>query len=233
MIWAVFSTFTCYFFGMLLAILINKKEIHYKKMWRTVFVITMAVPSFVSLLLIHEMLQPQGALNNLLIEWGFIHNPLPFLVDATWARVTVIIVNVWVGIPSSMLIFTGILTNISPELYESAKIDGANAWQTYRKITLPYVLFVTTPYLISAFVLNINNFSVMYLVTGGGPATLDYYKGAGKTDLLVTWLYSLTVNNWDYCFAAVIAIIVFILCAAFSIFVFRRTTAAKSEEEYQ
>lgn len=233
MIWAVFSTFTCYFSGLLLAMLIDKKEIRFKKMWRTILVTTMAIPTFVSLLLMQEMLQPQGALNILLEQWGFIHNPLPFLSDPTWARVTVIVVNMWIGIPSSMLIATGILTNISPDQYESARLDGANAVQIFWHITLPYVLFVTTPYLITAFVANINNFSVIYLLTGGGPATLDYYKGAGKTDLLVTWLYRLTASNWDYCFASAIGIVVFILCAAFSIVLFRRTVASQNEEEYQ
>ena len=233
MVWAVFSTFTCYFSGMLLAMLINMKGIRFKGTWRTIFVITMAVPAFVSLLVIRVMLQPQGALNILLQELGFISSSIPFLTNVAWARVTVIIVNLWVGIPSSMLITTGILMNIPGDLYESAKIDGAGPVKAFLKITMPYMLFVTTPYLITNFIFNTNNFNAIYFLTGGGPASLDYFKGAGKTDLLVTWLYSLTVNSNDYCYAATIGIMIFAISAILSLIVYRRSSAYKNEEGFQ
>jgi arabinogalactan oligomer/maltooligosaccharide transport system permease protein len=233
MIWAVFSTFSCYFLGMLLAILINMKGIRFKGLWRTIFVITMAVPSFVSLLVLRVVLQPQGALNVALQELGFITHSLPFLTNVTWARITVIIVNLWVGIPSSMLITTGILMNIPGDLYESAKIDGAGPVKTFLKITMPYMLFVTTPYLITNFIFNTNNFNAIYFLTGGGPSTLDYFKGAGKTDLLVTWLYRLTVDSNDYCYAATIGIMIFAISATLSLIVYRRSSAYKNEEGFQ
>jgi arabinogalactan oligomer/maltooligosaccharide transport system permease protein len=233
LIWAVFATFSCYFFGMFLAILINMKGIRFKGFWRTVFVLTMAVPSFVSLMVIRVMLQPQGALNIALQELGFITDSLPFFTNVTWARVTVIIVNLWVGIPSSMLITTGILMNIPKDLYESAKIDGAGPIKTFLRITMPYMLFITTPYLISNFIFNINNFNAIFFLTGGGPATLDYFKGAGKTDLLVTWLYRLTVNSNDYCYAATIGIMIFVISATCSLIVYRRSSAYKNEEGFQ
>lgn len=233
MVWAVFSTFSCYFLGMLLAILINMKGIRFKGIWRTIFVITMAVPSFVSLLVLRVALQPQGALNVALQELGFITQSLPFLTNVTWARVTVILVNLWVGIPSSMLITTGILMNIPSDLYESAKIDGAGPVRTFLKITMPYMLFVTTPYLITNFIFNTNNFNAIYFLTGGGPATLDYFKGAGKTDLLVTWLYRLTVSSNDYCYAATIGIMIFAISATLSLIVYRRSSAYKNEEGFQ
>lgn len=233
MIWAVFSTFTCYFMGMFLAMLINMKGIRFKGIWRTVFVMTMAVPAFVSLLVLRVVLAPQGALNVLLQELGFISNSLPFFTDVMWARVTVIAVNLWVGLPSSMLITTGILMNIPSELYESAKIDGAGPVKSFMKITWPYMFFVTTPYLITTFIFNINNFNAIYFLTGGGPATLEYFKGAGKTDLLVTWLYSLTVNSWDYCYAATIGIMIFAISATLSLIVYRRSGAYRNEEGFQ
>ena len=233
MVWAVFSTFSCYFCGMLLAILINMKGIRLKGLWRTIFVITMAVPSFVSLLVLRIVLQPQGALNIVLQELGFITGSLPFLTNVMWARVTVILVNLWVGIPSSMLITTGILMNIPSDLYESAKIDGAGPLTTFRKITMPYMLFVTTPYLITNFIFNTNNFNAIYFLTGGGPASLDYFKGAGKTDLLVTWLYRLTVDSNDYCYAATIGILIFAISATLSLIVYRRSSAYKNEEGFQ
>lgn len=231
-IWAIFATFTNYIFGMILALLINKKGIKFKGMWRTLFVITIAVPNFVTLLVMNQLLADQGTLNLSLQEWGITSGTIPFLSDATYARVVVIIVNMWIGIPYTMLITSGILMNIPEDLYESAKIDGANAFQTFMKITLPYMLFVTTPYLISSFVGNINNFNVIYLLTGGNPKSTDYYSGAGKTDLLVTWLYKLTVTNKDYNLAAVIGIIIFAICAIASLITYNMSKSAKDEEAF-
>ena len=124
--WAVFATFLCNFLGLILAIVINRKETHCKAFWRTCFVISIAVPQFVSLLVMRQMFQPQGAVNNLLLEWGWIDNPLPFWTNTMWARVSVILINCWVGIPYTMLQVTGVLQNVPSELYEAAKIDGAD-----------------------------------------------------------------------------------------------------------
>lgn len=235
LIWAVLATFLNYIGGILLALLINREGTRFKGFWRTIFVISIAIPQFVSLLIIRTMLNDSGAINMLLREMGLIGKQdfLPFLSDPTWARVTVVIVNLWVGVPYTMLVTTGILQNIPRELYEAAKVDGANPFVIFVKITMPYVIFVTTPYLITQFIGNINNFNVIYFLTGGGPASLDYYQ-AGKTDLLVTWLYKLTTGTMkDYSYASVIGIMVFILSATFSLITYRRTTAYKSEEEFQ
>lgn len=232
-IWAFFATFSCYFGGMFLALMINMKGVKGKKIWRSIFVFTIAVPSFVSLLVIRVMLQPSGAMNVLLKELGFISQSLPFFTEQTWARVTVVIVNMWVGIPYSMLITTGLLMNIPSELYESARIDGANAFKQFTAITMPYMLFATGPYLISNFISNINNFNAIYFLTGGGPATLEYFKGAGKTDLLVTWLFKLTVDSKDYCYAAAIGILIFVISATLSTIVYHRSAAYANEGEFQ
>ena len=233
LIWAVCACFSCYFGGMFLAILINSKRIKLKKMWRTVFVLAMAIPSFISLLVINTMLGNNGIINVLLQNWGFTTEPLPFLTNATWARCTVIVVNLWIGIPATMLMTSGILMNIPTEQYESAAIDGANPFQQFVKITFPYMLQVTTPYLITNFIGNINNFGVIYFLTGGGPNTLEYYKGAGKTDLLVTWLYKLTNESNDYNLAATIGILIFIISAVFSMITYARAGISKNEEALQ
>ncbi len=231
--WAFFATFVNYILGMLLAILINSKNIKIKKMWRTLFVITIAVPQFVSLLLMSQMLGDHGALNVLLREIGIIgpKASIKFLTDPSLARISVIVVNCWVGIPYSMLITTGILMNIPKDMYESADIDGASGFIKFIKITLPYMLNVTAPYLITQFVSNINNFNVIYLLTAGGPLTLDYYNG-GKTDLLVTWLFKLTVNQNDYALAATLGIIIFAISATLSLLVFNRVLS-KMEGEFK
>lgn len=232
LIWAFFATFLNYILGMILALMINKKGIKIKKFWRTIFVITIAVPQFVSLLLMAQLLADQGTLNVILRQLGIVKDFFPFLSNGTVAKYTVIIVNLWVGVPYTMLITSGILMNIPVDLFESARIDGANARIQFLKITLPYMLFVTGPYLITQFIGNINNFNVIYLLTGGGPNTLDYYQ-AGKTDLLVTWLYKLTVNEQNYSLASTIGIFIFMISAFFSLLIYNRSSAIKKEEEFQ
>lgn len=122
--------------------------------------------------------------------------------------------------------------NIPADLYESATIDGAGPVKSFVKITLPYMLFVTTPYLITTFINNINNFNVIYLLSAGGPTTEKLYGGAGQTDLLVTWLFKLTMSEQDYNYAAAIGILVFVVCASLSLITFNMTKSAKDEEAF-
>ncbi|WP_026526888.1 carbohydrate ABC transporter permease [Butyrivibrio sp. VCD2006] len=233
LIWGFAATFTCYFGGMILAMIINSKGIKFKKFWRTIFVITMAIPGFISLRVVSTMLGERGIFNVLLQQWGFTSSALPFLSNVTWARVSVILVNFWIGVPVTMLMVSGILLNIPGELYESARIDGAGPITMFRKITFPYMWFVTTPYLIANLISNFNNFNTIYFLTGGEPLTLDYFKGAGKTDLLVTWLYKLTKDSNDYNLAATIGIIIFVISATFTLISFSRSGAMKNEEGFQ
>lgn len=230
--WAVFATVLNYVFGMLLAMLINKKGIKIKKFWRTVFVITIAVPQFVSLLLMSQLLHDLGPVNVFLQNSGITNSAIRFLSNGQNAKITVILVNLWVGVPYTMLITTGILMNIPKDMYESAKIDGAGPVVRFMKITLPYMLSVTTPYLITQFIGNINNFNVIFLLTGGGPSTLNYFQ-AGETDLLVTWLYKLSMTEKNYALASTVGIIIFIISATLSLVVFRKVTAGGQEEQFQ
>ncbi len=245
LIWAVFATFTNYFLGMGVAILINKKGIKFKKVWRTILVVTIAVPQFISLLYISKLFDDSGLINGLIRsnggstvyfwgggtgrfinEEGYYYAKFPGLLP----RIMVIIINIWVGIPYLMLITTGVLMNIPADLYESARIDGANAWQMFARITLPYMMFVNGPYLLTSFVSNMNNFNVIYLLTGGGPKILT--DGAGKTDLLVTWIYTLTVTNNQYYRAAIVGIIVFLVVAVISLIVYQLLPSNKNEEDF-
>lgn len=230
-VWAIFATFSNYIVGMVLALMINKKSIKFKALWRTLFVITIAVPQFVSLLLMQQILQDDGVMNVILGYLGIA--PISFFNStALVARVTVIVVNMWVGVPYTILQTSGILMNIPEDLYESARIDGATPVVQFFQITLPYMLFVTTPYLIQTFVGNINNFNVIYLLTAGGPKKdLSLYQ-AGQTDLLVTWLFNLTMNSNDYNTAAAVGILVFIVCATLSLITFNLSKSSRNEEEF-
>ena len=228
--WAVFATLLNYVLGMMLAMVINRKETKAKGFWRFCFVLSVAVPQFVSLLIMRTMLQPQGAINVILQNMNIIDAPLPFFQNAMWARITVIVINLWVGIPYTLLQVTGILQNIPAELYEAAKIDGAGPVTIFLKITLPYMLFVTMPYLITQFTGNINNFNVIYLLSKGDPTSVG--DTAGKTDLLVTWLYKLTIDQQYYNLGAVIGIFTFVVLAIVALVTYRNTSSYKDEEAF-
>lgn len=227
LVWAFFATFLNFFLGLFLAMVINRRTTRLKGFWRAIFSLSIAVPQFVSLLVINQMLQPEGAINRLLASWGWIDAPLPFFTDTTWARVTVIVVNLWIGIPFTIMQVTGILQNIPANQYEAARLDGANWWQVFTRITMPYLVFVLTPYLITTFTGNVNNFNVIYLLSGGSPTPVG--DTAGKTDLLITWLYKLTVDRGDYNLGAVIGIFTFITLAAVSLITYRSSASYKNE----
>lgn len=237
LIWAFAATFSNYILGMVVALMINKKGIKLKKLWRTLFVVTIAVPQFVTLLLISQMINASATSPLNLIISMFTGQQSQFDVftqnyDGWIARAAVIIINIWVGIPYTILMTTGILMNIPEDLYESARIDGAGPAKSFMKITLPYMLFVTTPHLITTFIGNVNNFNVIFLVTGGQPITNDYAMGSGKTDLLITLLYKLSVDKTEYGLGAAIGIMVFIVCATLSLVTFNLTRSAKDEEAF-
>ncbi len=233
LVWAFFATFLNYFLGMGVAILINRKGIRFKKMWRTIFVMTIAVPQFVSLLYVGKMFARDGVINGLLLDAGLISSAIGFWENAASARILIILINLWIGIPYMMLIATGLLMNIPEDLYESARIDGANAFQMFRKITLPYMLFVTGPFLLTSFTGNLNNFNVIYLLNQGKPQSMELTGGAGYTDLLVTWLYKMTINDTNYKMAAVLGIMVFIVVAGITLSVYNLLPSVKDEEGFQ
>lgn len=280
-VWAIFATFTNYFLGMLLAIMINKKGIKLKKLWRGIFVLTIAIPQFISLLYMSKLFAKNGLINGALIkikpflndcglffynikeffynigEWvcelliklgvtidlaelaPFVPLELPydFWGHAGSARALVIIINIWIGIPYLMLVATGILMNIPEDLYESAKIDGANGMQRYFKITLPYMLFVTGPYLLTNFIGNMSNFNVIYLLGGGATANPKLTTSGGTAsdvDLLVTWLFKITMGTEsNYKLASVIGIMIFLIEATVSIIGFNLMSSNKNEEDFQ
>ncbi|MCY9510111.1 sugar ABC transporter permease [Paenibacillus larvae] len=230
-IWAILSTVTTYFGGFLVALLVQQKDIRFKAFWRTIFIIPYAIPQLISLLIMRNMFNGQfGPVNQYLSYFGL--GQLPWLTDPFWAKVTVIIVNMWVGIPVSMILIMGVLTTISNDLYEAAEIDGATGFQKFKMITLPMVLFTTAPILIMQFAGNINNFNAIFLLTNGSPEVGDY-QYAGATDLLVTWLYKLTLDQNRFNMASSIGIIIFLIIASFSIWNYRRTRSFKEEDMIQ
>jgi len=234
LIWAFFATFSNYIGGILLALLINKYEIRLKKIWRTIFVLTIALPQFITLLAVRALISELGPFNSMLIELGILSEPMAFLGaadSATTARISVLVINLWIGIPYTMLMTSGILMNVPKDTYEAAQIDGASKFQAFRHITVPYIVFVTTPYLITSFIGNITSFNIIYLLTAGDPRVDG--SVAGSTDLLVTWLFELTIEQGDYNVGSVIAIFTFIITATATLLTYRRSKAYKEEDTFQ
>ena len=233
LIWAFFATFLNFFLGTFMAMIIQRPSTRFKGMWRTILSLTIAVPQFVSLMIIRNMFKDNGAVNTLLQNMGVLGQGevYPWMTDATWARILLIVINQWVGIPYTVMQVTGILQNIPAEQYEAARIDGANAVQQFRFVTLPYMIFVLTPYIITQFTGNINNFNIIYLLTGGGPTYVG--DSAGQTDLLVTWLYKLSIDKQQFNMGAVIGIFTFVVLAVVALVTYRSSGSYKDEEGFK
>jgi len=245
LMWSFFATFTNYFLGMFVAIMINKKGISLKRFWRTALVMTIAIPQFVSLLYVSKLFDASGIIGELLGKIPAVANYLKTnhyisLWDSpVVARVLVIVINIWVGIPYMMLQATGILMNIPKDLYESSRVDGATSFQQYTRITLPYMLFVTGPALLTSFVSNLNNFNVIYLLSMGNPINTEIGVAGGvsigHTDLLITWLYKMALGSTEskYYTASVIGILIFVVCAVLSLIIYNVIPSTKNEEDFQ
>jgi len=230
LIWAVLSTFTCFFGGLLMAILINSKKVKFKKFWRSIYILPWAIPGMVSLLIFRNMFNGQfGAINVFLRNHGIIQQNIPWLSNPLLAKVVIVVVNFWLGFPYFMALMSGVMTSISEDVLEAARIDGADSKQEFRHITLPLVLYTTMPLLIMSFASNFNNFNVIYFLTDGNPINPSY-QFAGSTDILITWIYKLTRDNGQYNMASVMSIIVFLVIASISTANFMRTKSFKEED---
>ncbi|MCL2601047.1 MAG: sugar ABC transporter permease, partial [Treponema sp.] len=152
--------------------------------------------------------------------------PIPFLTDPFWARVSLVLVNVWLGFPYFMALISSIMTTIPQEQYEAAQIDGAGAFRQFRSITLPFILTATAPQILMSVTFNFNNFNMIYFLTGGGPANPDLQM-AGSTDIVISWIFKLTLDQRMYNYAAALSIFIFIILASVSAWNLLRTRAFK------
>jgi arabinogalactan oligomer / maltooligosaccharide transport system permease protein len=222
-IWAVIATFTTFFGGLLLAVVINNKRVVFKKVWRTILILPWAIPSMVSLLVFKNFFnQTYGPLNRML------QMNIPWLNDALIAKITLVVINFWLGVPYFMMLMTGILTSFDKNLYEAAKVDGANSSQSFWKITFPILLSQVKPLLIMSFAGNFNNFGVVFFLTGGGPRNIAY-EYANHTDILITWIYNMTKEFKMYNMASVMSILIFLLIGSISTWNFLRSDAFKED----
>ncbi|MDR2397152.1 MAG: sugar ABC transporter permease [Spirochaetaceae bacterium] len=225
-LWAFLSTFSSYAFGLLQAIILRAKAVKFRPLWRGIFILPWAVPGIVSMMVFRSLFHKEGAFNQMLLASGLIKEAIPFLSDPTWAKVCLLLVNVWLGFPYFMALITGVITTVPQEMYEAAQIDGANSWQQFRSITLPYIIASTAPQILMSATFNFNNFNMIYFMTDGGPAN-PQYQIAGSTDILISWIFKLTLDQRMYNFASALSILIFIIVASISTWNLLRTRAFK------
>lgn len=230
-VWAFAAVFTCYFGGMLLAVILQEANVKFKPFFRAVFILPYAVPAVITMLVWRNMLNGAfGAVNKTLMEWGIIDSAIPWLSDPWLAKFVVVAINLWAGFPYFMLLTLGAMTAISGDISEAAELDGTSKKQRFRYITLPLVLYQTAPLLIMSFAANFNNFGAIFFLTTGGPTVSDTTTtGAGATDIMVTWIYELTIGLQKYNYGAALACMIFLVLAPFAIMQFRRTKSFKGE----
>lgn len=231
MVWAVAATALNYFGGLSLALLLNKKCVKGKALWRAFPILAYATPGFITLLAFKFMFSYGGPINQMIVAAG--HTAIGFLdIDAKWmARCIGLIVNAWITIPSTMLLATGMLSNIDSSLYEASTIDGAGRWKQFTKITLPFIVFSTTPVIITQFIGNFNNFGIFYFLRGG--LNMDGYFLASDTDLLINWLYNMSIDNNYYAIGAAISLVIFLITSCISLLVYIKSPSYKEEDQYR
>lgn len=215
-IFAVVSTAGTFFLGLIVAMAVNNPNIKEKSVYRAILIIPWALPATVAILSWQGLLNGSyGAINNLLLNLHLISNPIPWLTDPTWARVALIIVNIWLGFPYMMNVCLGALGAIPDSYYEAADVDGASKWLQFRKITLPSLAQISYPLLISSFAFNFNNFGSAFLITKGGPPRIAT-QFAGYTDILASVNYKLSTQFGRFEIASAISIIIFLILGTIS-----------------
>ena len=231
LLWAVLSTALNYFAGLGLALLLNKECVRGKAFWRAFPILAYAIPGFITLLAFKFMFSYGGPINQLIVSHG--GTAFGFLdLDAKWsARIIGLLVNCWISVPSIMLLATGHLSNRDVTLYEAAKMDGAGRWKQFWKLTMPYMIFATTPVLLGQFIGNFNNFGIFYFLRGG--LYMDGYFLASDTDLLINWLYNLSIDNNYYSIGAAISLIIFLITSTISLIVYVKSPSYREEDTFQ
>ena len=233
-LWTFGSTFLVYFGGLCLALLYNAKCLKGKRFWRIFPMFAYAIPSFITLTGFYFVFCDSGPIVGLLKDWGWVSDNFTIIsYDSKWSlRLLGFFCCAWVGVPSVMFLSTGILSNASTDMYEAARLDGANAFQQFWYLTLPFVLFATTPVIISTFITQFNNFSIFYFLRPEAVYAPGYFN-ANSSDLLINWMYNLTVENRLYSLGSALSLILFAFMAVFSLVAYVTSPAYRKEDTYR
>jgi len=204
--------------------LFQNKRMRFKNGYRIMLILPYAFPAFLGALVWAGMMNKSfGFINQVLLGGA----EIPWLTDPVMAKVSVLLVNLWLGFPYMFLVCMGALQGIPEEVNEAGVMDGASPWQIFRRIKLPLLLVTVAPILIASFAFNFNNFNLIYMLTGGGPRFEDAAIPVGHTDLLISMVYKVafTGQNRDYGLASAFTILIFIVVAVIAIISFRKTKA--------
>lgn len=222
---AFFSLLLNFSLGLAIAIMFNHPQFPLKKLIRSLLILPYTVPALITILIWRGMLNPELGVIDRILEGWFGWAP-PWFTDAGWAKVAILIVNLWLSYPYFMLITSGALQSIPEDIYSAAQVDGASPWQQFWNITLPLLLVSVGPLLVASFTFNFNNFNLIYLFNAGGPPIAGTPTPAGHTDILISYVYNLAFSGSrgvNYGFAAAITIIIFFIVGAITLFQFRYT----------
>jgi len=183
---------------------------------RGLLLISYMMPMSVTALLFRNMFMVNGGvINDILMKLSLISEPIEWLISTKTSLITLIMVNCWVGIPFNMLLLTTGLSSISEEIYESAKVDGANSFQRFFYMTLPLLKSSILSVLMLGFIYTFKAFDLIYIMTGGGPLN--------STDVLGTYAYSLSFGKYQFSVGAAAAVILFICLFTIGLFYLKLT----------
>lgn len=222
---AIFSLLLNFSLGLAIAVLYNDPRFPLKKLIRSLLIIPYTVPALITILIWRGMLNPELGVISRTLEGLFGWSP-PWFTDAFWAKIAILLVNLWLSYPYFMLICSGALQGIPDEMLEAATVDGANPSQKFWRITLPLLLVAVGPLLVASFTFNFNNFNLIYLFNAGGPPMANTPTPAGHTDILISYVYNLAFSGSrgvDYGFASAITIVIFFIVGTVTLFQFRYT----------
>ena len=225
--WALLSVATTFVVGLFLAILLNDPYLRFRKVYRSLLILPYAIPAFISALIWRGLFNTDLGVINQILQ-ATIGSSVRWLQDPLWAKVALLILNLWLGFPYMMIICLGALQSINAEMYEAALVDGATSWQQFRHITLPLLMGSVAPLLVSSFSFNFNNFSVIYLLTSGRPPIAGAQTPAGHTDILISYTYRLAFESGrgtDYGLASAVTLVIFLITGVITFFNFRFTGA--------
>jgi ABC-type sugar transport system permease subunit len=220
---AFFSLLLNFALGLAIAVLFNERNFPVKKLIRSLLIIPYTVPALITILIWRGMMNPDLGVINRTMNSLFGWSP-PWFTDSWWAKIAILLVNLWLSYPYFMLICSGALQSIPEDYYDAAQVDGASRWQQFRSITLPLLLVAVGPLLVASFTFNFNNFNLIYLFNAGGPPMVGTPTPAGHTDILISYVYNLAFSGSrgiNYGFASAITIIIFIIVGAITLFQFR------------
>lgn len=224
-IWTLVASTLSVAIGIFMAIVVHQKDLKFKRLWRTILVLPWAVPGFVTILIFAGMFNDSfGAVNTVILHALGLH-AVSWMTTASWTKIALLFIQSWLGFPYIFVVTTGVLQSIPEDLYEAAIMDGATAWEKFRKITLPFILNQMAPIIITQYTFNFNNFNIIYLFNNGGPAVPN--STAGGTDILVSWIYKLTMSSNQYALAAALTILLSIFVIAIALWQFKRTNSFK------